>query len=477
MFVPMTVEGGPVRDSKAKQGWYLFRLTGLAAIYFALGLLSFWFAAQGGGLAESVVLHEGFGVAVGVLFGAGIWPSILLGHLALAWHQGFALPTAMAVAVANVIVLLVSLQFLRVLRFDAAMSTLRDYLALVLVATLIAQPLSGNLGLLIIASQIDTGVAFSDLLPLLLRTWLDKAALEILVVATLLTTVAVWRRPRPIRTLATLSALLLLILLALSALLLSPLAGMLHPLHILSLVYLAVVGVAGMFDLLGASAASMVVLVTLQVATKLSQGPLYQLLTTEERHGGLNIYLLGMILGAGVMGALLRQRTVYESQLEQQASRDPLTGLYNRRYFFEAAERELNRARRAASRAGLIWIDIDRFKAINDDYGHAVGDRALVFLADILNSEFRAEDLVARLGGEEFVILTGESGDLLALANRLRQQLWARLVAQAEIPPFTLSIGVTYLEPGDTNVEAALSRADAALYEAKGQGRDAVVMR
>lgn len=163
-------------------------------------------------------------------------------------------------------------------------------------------------------------------------------------------------------------------------------------------------------------------------------------------------------------------------RLRQLATTDELTGLWNRRHVGEHARRVFIQAERAASDVGVLLLDLDHFKAINDQFGHAVGDEALVAAAEVLRSEVRASDLVGRWGGEEFVVIAPDSpaSATQLLAERLRGAFQARFGGMR--PPLTASIGVTAWLPGD-DLESALQRADEALYQAKAAGRNSVCIR
>ncbi|WP_178863706.1 sensor domain-containing diguanylate cyclase [Thiomicrorhabdus cannonii] len=167
------------------------------------------------------------------------------------------------------------------------------------------------------------------------------------------------------------------------------------------------------------------------------------------------------------------------AQLFTSATTDYLTGLLNRRYFFELAHTELERTRRYARPLACLMLDLDHFKAINDRYGHAVGDKALVAFAETLKRELRREDLVARFGGEEFVVLLPEQSlsEALTTAERLKVQIaqMELALADSESPlTITVSIGVSTLWPTDTTLDELLMRADDALYRAKAGGRNRV---
>ncbi len=166
-----------------------------------------------------------------------------------------------------------------------------------------------------------------------------------------------------------------------------------------------------------------------------------------------------------------------EAALRALASTDPLTGLPNRRELLAQSAREVARARRGDAALSLLLIDIDHFKAVNDRYGHAVGDRALQTIAALLESECRAGDLACRIGGEEFVLLLPDADidSATAIAERLREYILQNPVAAGgEALRLTVSIGVTTFVSADADFETMLARADTAMYAAKTAGRNRV---
>jgi diguanylate cyclase (GGDEF)-like protein len=164
-------------------------------------------------------------------------------------------------------------------------------------------------------------------------------------------------------------------------------------------------------------------------------------------------------------------------EVQRLAITDSLTGLYNRRHFFELAEHELQRARRYRRSLSAIMLDIDHFKQVNDTYGHAVGDHVLKEVADSCRQAMRKEDVLGRYGGEEFVIMMPES-NLVAtcqVAERLRQSI-AQKTIDTEVGPVmvTVSLGVITLDDECSTLETLLAGADQALYWAKRSGRNRV---
>ncbi len=165
------------------------------------------------------------------------------------------------------------------------------------------------------------------------------------------------------------------------------------------------------------------------------------------------------------------------ARLDELARTDPLTGLLNRRAMSEQIEVEMRRVARTGRPFALLVVDLDDFKAINDEHGHAVGDHALRFVADRMLGSLRAQDQAARWGGEEFLLMLPET-DLetaLAVAERLRE-LVADPPMMVEDRPLctTATFGVTVYQPGDT-VHDAVRSADRALYQGKQGGKNRVV--
>lgn len=167
-------------------------------------------------------------------------------------------------------------------------------------------------------------------------------------------------------------------------------------------------------------------------------------------------------------------------RLRDQAIRDALTGLYNRRYLEESLDREESRARRSGQPLGLMLIDIDHFKRFNDTLGHAAGDAVLRAMGEYLMSAARGEDIVSRYGGDEFVLVMSQASlsTLWERADKLRhgvQELEIEYDGQ-RVGPVTLSMGIAIYPYHGENGQAVLRVADAALYRAKQAGRNSVVL-
>lgn len=181
----------------------------------------------------------------------------------------------------------------------------------------------------------------------------------------------------------------------------------------------------------------------------------------------------------GSFGVQARQQQyVLQRKLRDEADRDALTGLYNRRFFARVGELALHQSRRHARTLSVLVIDIDHFKAINDAHGHDIGDIVIHATARGIVSQLRAVDVAARLGGEEFVVLLNEADSTSAMlvAERVREHINALSTqSEGESVQWTISIGVAELQPSDNALSALVRRADQALYIAKHEGRNRVV--
>jgi len=181
---------------------------------------------------------------------------------------------------------------------------------------------------------------------------------------------------------------------------------------------------------------------------------------------------------AGQVGLSVANIRLREA-LRNQSIKDPLTGLYNRRYLTEMLEREIRRAVRAEQSLGVLMLDLDHFKKFNDTYGHEAGDTVLRETASFLTKSIRVEDVVCRFGGEEFVIIlpTADLNAAHARAERIRSKLRELTVLHQgqSLGMITVSVGVATLPQHGTSPKDLLEAADAALYRAKREGRDRVV--
>lgn len=225
-----------------------------------------------------------------------------------------------------------------------------------------------------------------------------------------------------------------------------------------------------------------------------------------EGHDERSILGIPLILGKEKMGALFLQAEIpnaYSSdqirlvetithqasvaisnaqmfeKIQGMAILDTLTGIYNRRYFYEYAENEISRSQRYGNPMSLIMLDIDHFKRVNDKFGHLVGDQTLKMIVETCQGILRKSDVMCRFGGEEFIILLPETSqqDAIIAAERICQTIAGKsMPTNSELGPVvvTVSIGVTQLETKEQTLRDLIDQADRALYQAKETGRNRV---
>ena len=177
---------------------------------------------------------------------------------------------------------------------------------------------------------------------------------------------------------------------------------------------------------------------------------------------------------------LYRDSHLKYQQSYQNSIRDPLTRLYNRSYFYESLNQALGIAKPSRP-VSVIVSDLDRFKRINDNYGHLQGDKVLQFVANLLMDSVRPQDIAARIGGEEFVLMLANTSaeDAYQVAERIRLKLsgFDKISSEGQLPePITISMGVFTATSSSVSAEACVESADKAMYEAKETGRNRVVV-
>lgn len=193
----------------------------------------------------------------------------------------------------------------------------------------------------------------------------------------------------------------------------------------------------------------------------------------------INLFIGGMItFSAMVQESIDQKRRAAERRLAHVASRDPLTGLPNRRHLFDHASAQLARAAREKSPLSLLILDIDHFKLLNDEHGHELGDQVLIRLARLIEDTVRGQDVPARYGGEEFVILLPNTqlAGAVALAEKLRARIESGChdLLSGEVCVVTASIGCAEYSANQKDLQSLIKQADLALYRAKALGRNRV---
>ncbi|MCP4196667.1 MAG: GGDEF domain-containing protein [Proteobacteria bacterium] len=169
--------------------------------------------------------------------------------------------------------------------------------------------------------------------------------------------------------------------------------------------------------------------------------------------------------------------SAYHEEIYQMTIKDGLTGIYNKRFFLDALDKEISRAQRYDRDLSMLMLDLDHFKNINDTYGHLAGDYVLQVVARLISTRARREEVFCRYGGEEFAILLPETANAgaLKLAEQIRKLVGSHtFIFEGEEINLTVSIGVSATLSGDLSVDEFIKMADAQLYKAKLDGRNCV---
>jgi diguanylate cyclase (GGDEF)-like protein len=430
-------------------GWLSLKLFG----YVADTVAAVWLAAGVGAMAS---LRFGWAGVLGVLLGAFALNSQILpqqvavrlafGAAAGAWIMGF-LP-----------------------RYLQPFSSTLDYVSSVAKFALVAAPLGCAVSA---ATGVLTLMAFGDLpagtvLRAVWVSWLG-GLLGVYLVAPLLLTASRWDLLQTHKG-ARVEALALVLSMLGLTLLMMEYAGPVQPAEIVLFVLIPTVLWAALrFSVTGASLAIfLAALVTLGVAF-VSYGGITRGTPPGEVFP-LQVSMMTLALAGLFVSAALSEHRYSELQLNMLANHDPLTGLPNRSYFQDFLGHALARAQREGSQVSLLFIDLDRFKHINDSQGHEVGDQVLRIVANRLDEQLRADDFVARLGGDEFaVILTHPPASRAAsrVARKLNQSLAESFRLGQRRYAIGASIGISVYPDDGLDANTLLRQADLAMYQAK----------
>lgn len=188
----------------------------------------------------------------------------------------------------------------------------------------------------------------------------------------------------------------------------------------------------------------------------------------------LGIVIVSFLIIGYFIKLLNKKLQLTQKSLINQVNHDSMTGLYNRRFFYQISKKILLLAQRNFEEMHIIMLDIDNFKSINDTYGHDIGDKVIIALANQLSKSTRESDIAARWGGEEFLLLLPKTDEKGAL-NKAEEIRSSVIKLKVENVHFTVSIGVaTFDYTEDATIDDAIKKADYALYEAKNSGKNRV---
>jgi diguanylate cyclase (GGDEF)-like protein len=442
-------------------------IAGLTALAYALaGWLSLKLSTYISGTVAAVWLAAGIGAAASLRYGASGVVGVLLGSL-MVNSQILPLEDAfrLALGAATGAWIMGTLP-----RYLQPFSSTLDHVSSVAKFALVAAPLGSAVSALV---GVFTLNFYGDLPAAMifrgLWVWWLGDLLGVFLIAPLLLTAARWDL-LPTNRGARLEGMVLVLGMLALTLVMMHYAEPLRPAEIVLFVMVpAVLWAALRFTVTGASLAIFLAALIVMGVAVVSYGGITSA-TTPSDVFGLQISMITMALGGLFVSAALAERRYSEMRLDMLANHDPLTGLPNRSYFQDFLSHALARAQREKSQVSLLFIDLDRFKHINDSQGHDVGDQVLGIVARRLDEQLRAEDFVARLGGDEFAVILNHPP-----ASRAASRV-ARKLNQALTEPFKLgqrryaigaSIGISVYPDDGLDANTLLRQADLAMYQAK----------
>lgn len=435
-------------------------LLGLATIYFVAGRLGMRLAFLNAS-ATPVWPSAGIALAAFLILGTRIWPAILLGAFFVNYTAAAALVPSAGIAVSNTLEGLVGAFLIN--RFASGRECFArpsDIFRFAAITGAVSTTVSASCGVTILSLA---GLArWSDYGSIWLTWWLGDAAGAMVVTPVLV----LWSRPfRSLwqRRQALEAAVLLVSLLVVSQLVFGGwFSDKNYPLDFLCLPFL--LWAALRFEQREAAAAVLLLAGVAIWGSLWGYGPFVRPSQNES------LLLLQSFMGvASVMtlsiAAVVSARRRATDQLRLLTITDPLTGLANYRHLIDVLESEMRRSNRSGRTFGVLFLDLDRLKAINDRYGHLVGSRAICRVGDVVRGSIRSIDTGVRYGGDEFAVILPETDE--SAARRVAQRISERLTQDREEPPVSVSIGVAVYPRDGDSAKVLLATADRHLYAEK----------
>ncbi len=448
-------------------------------LYGLLLAIAYFFAAQLG-LTFAVVSNSvtliwpptGLALFALLVFGVHLWPAVLLGALAANLMTGVPTGAALAIAIGNCLEALMGFYLLRAAGFHIGLQRIRDVVILVVLAAGISTMFSATLGTL---SLYYWQVISGDHVAQTWLTWWTGDAMGDLVFAPLL--LAWWHKEKGQwehgRVLE--ATLLLLCLVTTTQIVFGGqllLSGRPPPIAFTTVPIL--VWAALRFGMRGATTATLIIGSVAFINIVHGQG-LFAQGSTLESLLLLWLYTNVLAVTSMVLAAAVNERRLIEAGMRHLAQHDPLTGLPNRMTLQDRLGQTINHAQRQHCQVAVLFVDIDRFKIINDTQGHAIGDQFLVQVANRLRQCVRKEDTVSRPGGDEFVVVLNDithSDDAIKVAEKILADLREPFTSQGVLLHSTASLGISLYPHDGLDTEALLTHADIAMYRAKSLGRN-----
>ncbi len=465
----------------------------LAITYIALGRLTFAVSVEHSNVTSVVFAPEGVALALAIIFGPRVAWGVLVGQTVLSLWSGPSLLGGMTIGVVNSLECALGAILFARWRISPQLARPRDVLLFVALIFLVLQPISATGGVSVLwavgAIPLDwipdsweqvwnQGIQHplanaSEIPSAWMHWWIGNSVGQLLVGPLLLAWALKGASRRPETRYDLLFCAVAIGLLGVAATALP-----IYPLLLLGGTYPLLVWIGLRRGLRGVTTANVLIVPAVTWAGASGNGFLSHL-AVPDRLAYVSFFIATASIFSLMLFAMFEERRLLVEALDELARRDSLVPLANRRHFVERLRHWLTTSNESDASLAVVAFDVDHFKRINDDNGHAAGDLALVVIADTCTAMLSTGDVAARIGGEEFAVaLPGtDLQDAQRFADRLRDAIAHQHLADdapTELVPVTVSVGVTVAR-SDDSLDALLNRADDALYAAKRGGRNIVV--
>ena len=450
---------------------YIIKITMLAFLYFILGKFSFYVMVQSSIVSVVMFFPEGVALAAVLIYGKEMWPGIFIGQFILAVTSGLPAGAAFSISAINSLEAVIGYTLFYRNGFRISLETGRDINGLIVIIFFVLQPFSaffGNLSLFIF------GISdFTHFFTNLFSWWFGNAMGQLQMTPFLLYLYS-YRKDINIK-----ESLIIVIFIAFTSYILQIYVHDMSLSLILAITMPIVIYIAIHRNLYYATLATLTISLVSLYCTKI-KGSMFWIDGSNAFYKiiDLNFYMLAHILLVLLIGTMFMERERAIRQLEQLAHFDVLTGLPNRHLLKKKINKAIIHANKYKTLSAVCFIDMDGFKAVNDNFGHDAGDEVLKEVSKRITKLISESDNLIRLGGDEFILIVNDINEKERFEAVLKEimESASQAVRYRDNELFvTLSIGIAFTPYNSNSADTLLSYADIAMYEAKKLGKNRFV--
>ena len=438
----------------------------MSIIYFFSGIISLSIFHEHTLITMSAFFPEGFALAGALLFGKRVLPGIFIGQLTLAIYNDFPLLIGSGIALNNMIEAYIALIIFKYFRLNTNLHTLKDLFGLLLLIILLLQPLSAFIGNFFL--YMGDMISFKELPESTFFWWIGNVLGQMLITPMIL---LLYHNRTQLRLRSILLVIFTTILFNYFFQIILEIqnTSLLLILTLPATIYLSTVTIsyASISSVLLASS-------SLYFAQK-DIGSFNHSHSMIDNLLNLNYFMISHVILVLLVGILFKEKQKAIQQLQYLAHYDSLTGLPNRYVLKEELHHTVYRAESHQEQSAICFLDIDGFKTVNDTLGHAIGDEVLKEVAERIKPQLNQEDILIRLGGDEFLIIMNNIKSKMLIPERLDKILSTvsdTIRIQEHKINISVSIGVALCPDNSLNMESLINLSDKAMYEAKEKGKN-----